>query len=162
MTKAKKKPGGGSKPAKRQDLVKNRKARFEYEILDTYEAGLVLRGTEVKSIRAANASLTESFVRFDGEEAYWVGGNVDEYPWGHSTQHDPKRKRKLLLRKTQLQKLRELVRQKGFTIIPLALYLSPRGHIKIEIAVVRGKKTRDKRETEKKREADRELRRDSW
>lgn len=159
MAKAKKK-SGSSKAVKRQDLVRNRKARYEYEILDTQEAGLVLRGTEVKSIRAGKASLSESFIRFDGTEAYWVSGNVDEYPWGHSSQHDPKRKRKLLLRKSQILKLRELVRQKGLTVIPLALYASARGHIKLEIAVVRGKKIRDKRETEKKRQAERDLRRE--
>ncbi len=162
LSKTKKKGSGGAASQKRQDLVKNRRARYEFELLDNYEAGLALVGTEVKSIRAGNASLAESFIRFDGEEAYWVGGNIDEYPWGHSSQHEPKRKRKLLLRKTQLTKLRELVRQKGLTIVPLALYLSPRGMIKMEIAVARGKNVHDKRQTEKKRETERELRRESY
>ena len=159
MAKAKKKTNA-SKAPKRRDLVRNRKARHEYEILETFEVGLVLRGTEVKSLRAANASLGESFIRFDGHEAFWVAGNIDEYPWGRSSQHDPKRKRKLLMRKGQLRKLHDLVKQKGLTIVPLALYLSPRGLIKMEIAVVRGKKIRDKRQAEKARQAQRDLRRD--
>lgn len=160
VAKKKKASGGAKRPTPRKDLVRNRKARYEFEILEDFEAGVSLKGTEVKSIRAGNVSISESFVRLEGEEAFWVGGNVDEYPWGHSSQHEPKRKRKLLLRKSQLRKLRESVRQKGLTVVPLALYLTERGFIKLEIAIARGKKTRDKRESEKKRQATRDLRRE--
>lgn len=144
----------------RKSLVRNRRARFEYEILERKEAGVVLRGTEVKSIRAGNASLQESFVRFDGEEAYWVGGTVDEYPWGNVQNHDPKRKRKLLLRKPELRKLRALVREGGLTVVPLELYVGRRGIIKMEIALVKGRKHYDKREQQKKKQAARDVRRE--
>ena len=155
----KSKSGKGDKPPRRE-LVRNRRARFDYEILERREAGLVLKGTEVKSIRAGNASLAESFVRFDGEEAYWVGGNVDEYPWGNLQNHDPKRKRKLLLRKGELRRLRASVREKGLTLIPLCLYLSPRGIIKLEIGLVRGRKKGDKRQDSRKKEALKDIRRE--
>jgi len=160
MAKAKSKTSKKPKVPKRQDLVRNKKARYDYEILETHEAGLVLVGTEVKSIRARNASLAESFIRFDGSAAYWVNGTIDEYPWGNQLNHDPKRKRKLLLHKRELVKLRASVRERGFTVIPLALYLSPRGHIKLEIALVRGRKTYDKRQQERKRQAARDVRRE--
>ena len=153
------KAGKGGKPA-RQDLARNRKVRYDYEILDSKEAGVVLVGTEVKSIRAGNVSLAESFVRFDGSDAYWVSGTIDEYPFGNRLNHDPKRKRKLLLHRQELAKLRDVVRQRGFTVIPIALYLSQRGLIKMEIALMRGKKRFDKRQDEKKKEARRELRRE--
>jgi SsrA-binding protein len=149
----------GKKP-ERKDLALNRKARFEFEVLERFEAGMVLRGTEVKSIRAGNVSLDESFVRFDGEEAFWVNGTVEEYAHGNVMNHDPKRKRKLLLRASELRKMRATVRQKGLTCVPLRLYLSPRNLIKMEVALVRGKQLHDKRETEKKRMALREARRE--
>ena len=155
---AKKKKSGAKKAEARRDLVRHRRARFEYEILESLEAGLVLRGTEVKSLRAGNASLAESFIRFDGDEAFWVSGTIDEYPWGNALNHDPKRKRKLLLKKREIRKLHQSVKTKGLTVIPLAIYLSPRGYLKIEIALVRGKKTHDKREEQKRKQAQRDVR----
>ena len=153
------KPRGAGKP-QRKELVRNRKARYEYEILERKEAGLVLRGTEVKSLRAGNASLAESFVRFDGEEAFWVNGTIDEYPWGNVQNHDPKRKRKLLLRRSELRRMRANVRERGHTVIPLAIYLNERGILKMEIGLARGRKRHDKREAQKKKQAAKDVRRE--
>ena len=114
----------------------------------------------MKSLRAGNASLAESFVRFDGEEAFWVNGTIDEYPWGNVQNHDPKRKRKLLLRRSELRRMRANVRERGHTVIPLAIYLNERGILKMEIGLARGRKRHDKREAQKKKQAAKDVRRE--
>jgi SsrA-binding protein len=134
----------------------NRKARFEYFISDTYEAGLVLKGTEIKSIRQGKMSLQEAYVRTDGEEAWLVGAHVAPYDQASYAQHDPTRDRKLLLHKKEIRQLWNAIRIKGMTIIPLRVYLKA-GRAKLEIGVARGKKQYDKRESIKERDMKREI-----
>jgi len=133
----------------------NRRARHEYEILETVEAGLVLRGTEVKSLRDRGATLKDSYVVFKAGEAFLFGAHISPYTHGNRENHDPERTRRLLLHRRELEKLEAQVVEKGLTIVPLRLYFKG-GRVKAEIAVVRGKKLYDKREAEKTREADRE------
>ncbi len=134
----------------------NRKARFEYFISDTYEAGLVLKGTEIKSIRQGKMSLQEAYVRTDGEEAWLVGAHIAPYDQASYAQHDPTRDRKLLLHKKEIRQLWNAIRIKGMTIIPLRVYLKA-GRAKLEIGVARGKKQYDKRESIKERDMKREI-----
>lgn len=141
----------------RQNFATNRKARFEYEILEEVEAGIVLLGTEVKSIRNGKMSLDGSFATVEGGEVFLIDSNVEEYKDKGMGGHDPKRKRKLLLHKNQIEKLAMKAEEQGHTLIPLSAY-AERGVIKIELAVAKGKKLYDKRETIKKRDADREMR----
>ncbi len=140
----------------RQNFATNRKARFEYEILEKVEAGIVLLGTEVKSIRNGKMSLDGSFATVEGGEVFLIDSNVEEYKDKGMGGHEPKRKRKLLLHKSQIEKLAMKADEQGHTLIPLSAY-SQRGVIKIELAVAKGKKLYDKRETIKKREAQREM-----
>lgn len=143
-------------------ITRNKKARFNYEILDTYEAGIVLKGSEIKSLRNHNISIEQAYVHVDGEEAWLVDAYIHPYEQASTFNHDPKRRRKLLLHKREIRDLWDKVRIKGRTIIPLQVYLVD-GIAKIEIAVARGKKKRDKREDIKerdaKRQAEREMRR---
>ena len=139
-------------------VATNRKARHDYLIEDTYEAGLVLTGTEVKSLRAGRASLAEAYARVEGGEAILVGAHVPEYSHGNRTNHEPTRTRKLLLHKKEIQRLQEGLEQKGLTIVPLKLYWK-NGRAKIEIALARGKKLYDRREDTAKREAQRDMER---
>jgi SsrA-binding protein len=136
-------------------VATNRKAFHEYEILEKLEAGLMLQGTEVKSLREGRANLKDSYVAFREGEAYLVNAHISPYTHGNIANHDPERSRKLLLHRHQIEKLAGTVSQKGLTIVPLKLYFRD-GRAKVEIAVVRGKKLFDKRETEKRREAERE------
>lgn len=136
-------------------VATNRKAFHEYEILEKLEAGLMLQGTEVKSLREGRANLKDSYVAFREGEAYLVNAHISPYSHGNIANHDPERARKLLLHGHQIEKLAGTVSQKGLTIVPLKLYFRE-GRAKVEIAVVRGKKLFDKRETEKRREAERE------
>jgi SsrA-binding protein len=136
-------------------VATNRKAFHEYEILEKLEAGLILQGTEVKSLREGRANLKDSYVAFREGEAYLVSAHISPYTHGNIANHDPERSRKLLLHRHQIEKLAGTVSQKGLTVIPLKLYFRD-GRAKVEIAVVRGKKLFDKRETEKRREAERE------
>jgi SsrA-binding protein len=136
-------------------VATNRKAFHEYEILEKLEAGLMLKGTEVKSLREGRANLKDSYVAFREGEAYLVNAHISPYTHGNIANHDPERPRKLLLHRHQIEKLAGTVSQKGLTVIPLKLYFRE-GRAKVEIAVVRGKKLFDKRETEKQREAERE------
>jgi SsrA-binding protein len=136
-------------------VATNRKAFHEYEILEKLEAGLMLQGTEVKSLREGRANLKDSYVAFREGEAYLVNAHISPYSHGNIANHDPERARKLLLHRHQIEKLAGSVSQKGLTIVPLKLYFRD-GRAKVEIAVVRGKKLFDKRETEKRREAERE------
>lgn len=138
----------------------NRKARFEFFISDTYEAGLVLRGTEIKSIRQGKMSLQEAYVRTDGEEAWLVGAHIAPYDQASYAQHDPTRDRKLLLHKKEIRQLWNAIRIKGMTIVPLRVYLKA-GRAKLEVGVARGKKQYDKRESIKERDMKREISRRS-
>lgn len=133
----------------------NRKARFEYHILENFEAGLVLKGTEIKSIRAGQVSLQEAYIRTDGREAWLVGAHIAPYEQASAYQHEPDRERKLLLSKREIQKLWDEVRIKGMTIIPTRMYLKG-GRAKLEIGLAKGKKQYDKRESIKERDLDRE------
>ena len=139
-------------------IATNRKARHEYLILETYEAGLVLQGSEIKSIRAGQISLAQAYVSIDGKEAWLLNAHIAPYDQASHFNHDPLRQRKLLLHRSEIRKMWENVRQKGTTIIPLRVYLKD-GHAKIEIAVARGKKLYDKRADIAKRDVERELER---
>lgn len=141
-------------------IARNRRARHDYEILDRYEAGIALTGTEVKSLREGHASIAQAFIDIDKTGEVWLDdANIPEYLDGTWTNHAPKRRRKLLLHKRQIDKLTRGSEAKGFTIIPLSLYFNQDGRVKVEIALARGKKEYDKRATLKADEAKREMQR---
>ena len=142
----------------RKVVAQNRRARHDYSILDTYEAGLVLAGTEVKSLRLGRASLTDAYAQIDDGEAWLVGLHIPEYTQGTWTNHAPRRKRKLLLHKDEIAKLIGKTKESGLTIIPLALYFKD-GRAKVEIALAKGKKSYDHRQDLAKRDATREVER---
>ena len=150
-----KKSGAEDGGAERKLVASNKKARHDYHIEDTYEAGLVLQGTEVKSLRLGRASLTDGFVDIDGGEAWLHGVHIPEYAQGTWTNHAARRKRKLLLNRAEIDKIERKVSEKGHTVIPLSLYFV-KGRAKVEIGVAKGKKTWDKRQSIAEREADRE------
>lgn len=138
--------------------IQNRKARFSYEILDRYTAGIVLTGTEIKSIRQSKASIAESFCEFNAEgELFVINMYIEEYTHGTHYNHLPRRPRKLLLNKKELQKLRKEVKNTGLTMVPLRLFINPKGLAKLEMALAKGKKLYDKRETIKDRDNKRQL-----
>lgn len=138
--------------------IQNKKARFEFEILDKYVAGIVLTGTEIKSIRQSKARITESFCEFNEQgELFIVNMYIQEYLFGNHFNHNPKSERKLLLNKRELKSLKKDVEAKGNTIVPLRLFLNDRGLAKLEIALAKGKKTHDKREVLKARDNKRDL-----
>ena len=137
-------------------VADNRKARFHYEIGDVIEAGLALTGTEVKSLRQGKATIAESYADARGEEIWLINSNIPEYLQAARFNHAPKRARKLLLHRTQINKLMGAVEREGMTLVPLKLYFNEKGRAKIEIALGRGKKLHDKRETERKRSWERE------
>ena len=137
-------------------VATNRKAKHEYFILDTYEAGIVLKGSEIKSIRAGHISLAQAYVSTDGQEAWLMNAHIAPYSEASRFNHDPLRSRKLLLHRSEIRKLHEKVRQKGATIIPLRVYLKD-GMAKVEIALAKGKKHYDKRAEIAERDAQREL-----
>lgn len=138
--------------------IKNKKAKFEYEILDTYTAGIVLTGTEIKSIRDSKASIAESFCEFnDRGELFVINMTIQEYVYGNYYNHKPKAERKLLLNKRELKKLQKEVNIKGNAIIPLRLFINDKGLAKLEIALGKGKKLYDKRDTIKDRDNKRNL-----
>ncbi len=139
-------------------IATNRRARHEYFILETFEAGIALQGSEIKSIRAGQISLAEAYVRIDGKEAWLEDAHIAPYEQASIFNHEPRRPRKLLLHSTEIRKLWNTVRQKGVTIIPLAVYLK-NGRAKVEIAVARGKKLYDKRAEIAKRDTLREIER---
>jgi len=136
-------------------LASNRKARFEYELLERFVAGIALTGSEVKSVRAGHAKLAEGWVSFEGGEAYLADVNISPYENAGYSNHDPTRRRKLLLSKRDIVRLASKVAEKGLSVVPLAIGLEG-NWIKVEIALVRGKKLHDKRETIKRRTLDRE------
>ncbi len=137
-------------------VAENRKARFNYAIEDTVEAGIVLTGTEVKSIRRGKSTIAESYADPKDGEIWLVNANIPEYLQGNRFNHEPRRPRKLLLHKRQINKLVGAVEREGMTLIPLKLYFNDKGRAKLEIAVARGKKLHDKRETDRKRSWERE------
>ncbi|NQX76144.1 SsrA-binding protein SmpB [Gilvibacter sp.] len=142
----------------KQVQIKNRKARFEYEILDRYTAGIVLAGTEIKAIREGRASIAESFCEFnDHGELFAINMTIEEYSHATHFNHKPKSERKLLLNRNELKKLEKEVKNSGLTIIPLLLFTNDRGLAKLEIALCRGKKLYDKRDTIKDRDNKRNL-----
>ncbi|MGE0143278.1 MAG: SsrA-binding protein SmpB [Planctomycetota bacterium] len=139
-------------------VVENRKARFKYEVLETVETGMVLVGTEVKTLRGGTVHLDESYARVQDDELFLIGAHIAEYTHGNRQNHLPTRRRKLLLRKAQLRKLKARTEQKGLTLVPLRIYFNERGIAKLELGICRGKKTHDKREAAKGKAAAREMR----
>ncbi len=137
-------------------VAENRKARFNYAIEDTVEAGIVLTGTEVKSIRRGKSTIAESYADPKDGEIWLVNANIPEYLQGNRFNHEPRRPRKLLLHKRQINKLVGAVEREGMTLIPLKLYFNEQGRAKLELALAKGKKLHDKRETERKRDWSRE------
>ncbi|MEZ4779283.1 MAG: SsrA-binding protein SmpB [Flavobacteriaceae bacterium] len=137
--------------------IKNRKARFEYEILETFTAGIVLRGTEIKAIREGKASIAESFCEFSNSELFAINMTIQEYSHASHFTHNPKTERKLLLNRKELKKLEKEVKNSGLTIVPLLLFTNEKGLAKLEIALCRGKKQFDKREVMKERDTKRDL-----
>jgi SsrA-binding protein len=142
----------------RKAIASNRKARHDYAILDTYEAGLVLTGTEVKSLRQGRASLVDAFATIDHGEAYLRNLHIPEYTQGTWTNHEPRRTRKLLLHRAEITRLIGKMQESGLTLVPLQLYFSD-GKAKVELALARGKKAYDKRQDMAKRDAQREIER---
>ncbi|MDO4799353.1 MAG: SsrA-binding protein SmpB [Bacillota bacterium] len=140
-------------------IAQNKKARFDYFIEDTYEAGIALYGTEVKSIRAGKASLKESYVEIRQGEAFVLGLHISPYSHGNIQNKDPDRDKKLLLHRREIMALERARAQDGYTLVPTKLYINTKGLVKIEIAIAKGKKHHDKRDTIAKRDANREVRR---
>jgi SsrA-binding protein len=140
------------------DIVTNSKARRDYHILETYEAGIVLRGTEVKALRAGKGQIGDAFARVEGDEVFLHNAHIDEYAQGNLQNHQPKAVRKLLLHKSEIRKLFGLASVKGNALVPLAMYWK-NGRVKVSIGVGKGKVQYDKRQDLKKRESDRELKR---
>lgn len=137
--------------------ILNKRAKFDYEILDKYTAGIVLTGTEIKSIRLGKASIAESFCEFSNHELFVINATIEEYLYGTHYNHKAKSERKLLLNKKELKKLEKDSDNKGLTIVPLRLFTNEKGLAKIEIALCRGKKNYDKRETIKEKDTQRDL-----
>ena len=137
-------------------ISKNKKARFNYEVLEKIEAGLSLKGTEVKSIRNKNVSIEESYAQIKDDEVFLYNLHISPYEQGNRENHDPKRVRKLLLHKREIRKLIGKIQQKGLSLIPLSLYIK-KGLVKLELAVARGKRLIDKREDIKKKTIEREI-----
>jgi SsrA-binding protein len=137
--------------------VLNKRAKFDYEFIDKYEAGIVLTGTEIKSLRMGKASIAEAFCEFSNHELFLINSNIEEYLYGNHYNHRPKSERKLLLNKRELRKLEKDLQNVGLTIVPLRLYINEKGYAKIVIALAKGKKTYDKRDTIKDRDVKRDL-----
>ncbi|MDR3666589.1 MAG: SsrA-binding protein SmpB [Ignavibacteriaceae bacterium] len=138
-----------------KNVTVNRKARYEYEILQVYEAGIVLQGTEVKALREGKANLVDSYGLLQNNEIWLIGAHISEYTQGNINNHDPIRTRKLLMNRSEIRKLIGKVKEKGLTLVPLRIYFK-KGKVKIEIALAKGKKVHDKRETIAKRDFNRD------
>ncbi len=143
-----------------QTITLNRKARHEYTIDETFEAGIVLTGTEIKSIRAGKANLSDAYARIEHGEAWLIGAHIAPYETGNRYNHEPKRTRKLLLRRSEIDELLGRTKAKGQTIVPLRLYINPKGRAKIELALARGKQLHDRRRDIAEREARRDVARE--
>ncbi len=140
-------------------VAENRRARFDYFVEDRFEAGIALVGTEVKALRQGEGSIAESYATADGEEVWLINSHIPEYSHGNRQNHEPKRARKLLLKGREISKLQGAVARQGLTLVPLSIYFNSRGRAKVEIALARGKKVHDKRETVKERDWKREQQR---
>ncbi|WP_258102237.1 SsrA-binding protein SmpB [Marinoscillum pacificum] len=139
--------------------IRNRKASYEYEFIGTYEAGIVLKGTEIKSLREGKASVSEAYCYIEKGELFIKGMNISPYTNSSFESHQIDRQRKLLVKKKELEKIQSKIEEKGLTIVPTKIYINKRGFAKLEIAVARGKKLFDKRDSIKKKDQDRELKR---
>ena len=137
--------------------IVNKKARFSYEVLDRLEVGIELQGSEVKSVRAAQVSLDEAFARIGGREVFLYGCHISPYEQAGKENHDPTRARKLLLHRREIKRLAGKVREKGQTLVPLSMYFNKRGLAKVDLALVKGKSSYDKRQSIKRREHEREI-----
>ncbi|HET7677335.1 MAG TPA: SsrA-binding protein SmpB [Candidatus Limnocylindrales bacterium] len=144
-----------------QTVAVNRRARHDYSIDETFEAGLVLTGTEIKSVRAGKVNLRDAYARIERGEAWLIGADIAVWPGGNRMNHEPKRTRKLLLHRAQIDELLGKTRAKGLTVVPLRLYITGRGHAKLELGLARGKQLHDRRrdiaERDARRDLDREL-----
>ncbi len=149
----------GSQRKVNRIVAENRKARFNYEIQDTFEAGLVLTGTEVKSLRDGKANIAESYASDEDGEIWLINSYLPEYLQGNRFNHDTRRRRKLLLSKREIGRLRAGIHREGMTLVPLKIYFNDRGRAKLELALAKGKKLHDKRETSKERDWNRQKRR---
>ncbi|MEX6724897.1 SsrA-binding protein SmpB [Parapedomonas caeni] len=144
---------------KRKVVAENRRARFDYFVDDVYEAGIALTGTEVKSLRFGEGSIADSYAEVRNGEVWLVNANIPEFSHGNRFNHEPKRPRKLLLHAREVEKFHGAVNRQGMTLIPLSIYFNDRGRAKVELALAKGKKLHDKRETEKNRDWQREKQR---
>lgn len=149
-------PSGKKSDPNNRVAAENRKARFNYEVIDTLEAGLALTGTEVKSLRGGHANIQESYASLEGGEIWLINSYLPEYLQGNRFNHEPRRRRKLLVSKREMSRLGQAVDREGMTMVPLKIYFNDRGRAKLLLAVARGKKLHDKRETEKQRDWSRE------
>ncbi|MBG1231669.1 SsrA-binding protein SmpB [Aestuariivirga litoralis] len=151
---------GGAKSARKQDGIKvvsdNRRARFDYELLEKFEAGIMLQGSEVKSLRVGTINLGEAYAGMKGSELFLFNSNVPEYREANRFNHEPKRPRKLLLHAKEIKRLASGVLREGLTIVAVKMFFNPRGKVKVDIALARGKKAADKRDTIKERDWNRE------
>ena len=141
---------------KKKTVAENRRARFEYHVEDVFEAGIMLTGTEVKSLRFGEGSIAESYAEVKGGEVWLINSNVPEFSHGNRFNHEPKRPRKLLLHEREIARLTGAVERKGMTLVPLSIYFNGRGRAKVELALARGKNVADKRQTVKDRDWKRE------
>ena len=137
-------------------VAENRRARFDYFVDDRFEAGIALTGTEVKALRLGEGSIAESYATVDGDEIWLINSHIPEYSHGNRLNHEPRRKRKLLLKGREIAKLHGAVTRQGLTLVPLSIYFNSRGKAKVELALARGKKVHDKRDTVKERDWKRE------
>ena len=137
-------------------VAENRKARYNYELSDNLEAGLMLTGTEVKALRDGKANIAESYASVEGNELWLINSYIPEYSGGNRNNHEPRRHRKLLLSRREIDRLMAATAREGMTVVPLKMYFNQRGMVKLEIALAKGKKVHDKRQTEKKRDWQRE------
>jgi len=144
---------------KKKVVAENRRARFDYFVDERFEAGIELTGTEVKSLRHGEGSIAESYAAVEGEEVWLINSHIPEYSHGNRLNHQPKRQRKLLLKSREISKLQGAVARQGLTLVPLSIYFNSRGRAKVELALARGKKVHDKRETVKERDWKREQQR---
>ncbi|NNE24206.1 MAG: SsrA-binding protein SmpB [Rhizobiales bacterium] len=150
---------GGAKPSRGgggKVVAENRRARYDYEFLDTFEAGLQLEGTEVKALREGKANIAEAYATIEDNELVLINSNIPEYSQASRFNHAPRRKRKLLMHRREIDRLAAGVQREGLTIVPLKLYFNDRGRAKLAIALAKGKKVHDKRQSEKKRDWQRE------
>lgn len=137
--------------------ILNKRAKFDYELIETYTAGIVLTGTEIKSLRLGKANITEGFCEFSNGELFAINTQIDEYLYGNQFNHSAKSERKLLLNKRELKKLEKSIDTKGLTIIPIRLFINEKGMAKLDIALAKGKKTYDKRESLKEQDSKRDI-----